>query len=233
MQPYRSEEGDSVTSHDGSLGLGVKGQLGEGLDGELGVALRAAGDELGGQGENLVVGEGSIERLSEGDLLVAGADVRGVTGLDGEDGASGGEVGLARDVGGSAEVGRDTDTLEDRGSGEEGLDAVVAELVLALSDGLSTGLLESRGQEIDVSLLVRANALDVVVESLVEASVLKSLLVVLLETLAVEGVLKVLKSQSIVQDGGIINLGSTLGGSSVGQASGEDGSGNLGEMHYD
>jgi hypothetical protein len=62
-----------------------------------------------------------------------------VAGLDGEDGASGGEVGLAHDVRGGTEVSRDTDALKDGGGGEEGLDGVVAEVVGASGDGSGTG----------------------------------------------------------------------------------------------
>jgi hypothetical protein len=62
-----------------------------------------------------------------------------VTRLDGEDGAGGGEVGLVGDVLSSTEVGADTDTLEDVGDGEEGLDVVEAEGVLALLGRGNTG----------------------------------------------------------------------------------------------
>lgn len=58
-----------------------------------------------------------------------------MTSLDSQDGTSGCEVGLAHDVGGGTEVGRDTDALEDGGGGEEGLDGVVAEVVGASLDG--------------------------------------------------------------------------------------------------
>lgn len=61
-----------------------------------------------------------------------------MAGLHGEDGASSGEVGLAHDVGSSAEVSGNTDTLEDGSGGNEGLDVVVAEVVGAGSDGVGT-----------------------------------------------------------------------------------------------
>ena len=61
-----------------------------------------------------------------------------MAGLDGEDGASSGEVGLAHDIGSGTEVSRDTDTLKNGSGGKEGLDVLVAEFVLALSDGSDT-----------------------------------------------------------------------------------------------
>lgn len=66
-----------------------------------------------------------------------------MAGLDGQDGAGGGEVRLAHDVGGGAEVGRDADALEDGGGGEEGVDVLVAEVVLAGLDGGGTGSCET------------------------------------------------------------------------------------------
>jgi hypothetical protein len=61
-----------------------------------------------------------------------------VAGLDGEDGASGCEVGLAHDVGGSTEVSRDTNALEDGSGSEEALDIGDTEAVSALLDGCDT-----------------------------------------------------------------------------------------------
>lgn len=61
-----------------------------------------------------------------------------MTSLDREDGASSGEVGLAHDVGGSAEVGGNTDTLKDGSGGDKGVDIVVAKVVGASLDGVGT-----------------------------------------------------------------------------------------------
>jgi hypothetical protein len=61
-----------------------------------------------------------------------------VAGLDGEDGSGGSEVGLAHDVGGSTEVGRDTNALEDGGGSEEALDIGDTKAVSALGDGCDT-----------------------------------------------------------------------------------------------
>lgn len=62
-----------------------------------------------------------------------------MAGLDCEDRSGRGEVGLVHNIGGGAEVGGDTDTLEDGGGGEKGRDVRVAEVVLALLDGGGTG----------------------------------------------------------------------------------------------
>ena len=62
--------------------------------------------------------------------------------------------------------------------------------------------LEGGGKEVDVVALILGDLLQVGVEGRVEASVGKLLLGELLQTLAVEGVLEVLKGQSVVEDGG-------------------------------
>lgn len=62
--------------------------------------------------------------------------------------------------------------------------------------------LEASGEEVNVSLLIGSDGLEVVVDDGVEASVGEVLLAVLLEALTVEGVLEVLKSQSILEDVG-------------------------------
>jgi hypothetical protein len=62
-----------------------------------------------------------------------------VAGLDGQDGAGGRQVRLGHDVGGGAQVGGNTDTLEDRGRGQEAVDVRVAKVVCALGNGCGTG----------------------------------------------------------------------------------------------
>lgn len=66
--------------------------------------------------------------------------------------------------------------------------------------------LEALGQEVDVGGLVAGNGLDVVVDLGVEAGALEVLLRVLLEALAVEGVLEMLKGQSILENVGCVML---------------------------
>lgn len=100
---YGSEEGDGITSLDGTIGLGHEGR--ESLDGQGRVALRARGDEAGSEGVDLIEAQRCVKGLREGDLVERGANVGRVTGLDSEDGPGGGQVGLAHDVGGSTEVG--------------------------------------------------------------------------------------------------------------------------------
>ena len=55
----------------------------ESLEWEGGVAGGETGDELCGEGEDLVEVEGGVEGLWEGDLFEDGADVGAVAGLDG------------------------------------------------------------------------------------------------------------------------------------------------------
>lgn len=133
-ETYGGQQSDGAASRDGR-GRGVKRQLGEGLDRQRGVALRARGDELRGQGVDLVVGQGRVKGLGEGSRLEPVADVGVVASLDGEDAAGRSEVRLAHDVGGGAEVGRDANALKDGRSGEEGLHIVVAKVVRAGLDG--------------------------------------------------------------------------------------------------
>lgn len=134
---YLGQEGDSISGLDRRLSLESEGR--EGLDRERRVALRARGDEARGQGEDLVEAQGGVEGLGEGGLLQLGTQISGVAGLDGQDGPSSCEVCLAHDVGGSTEVGRDTDALEDGGGGKECRDVLVSEGVFALLDGGDAG----------------------------------------------------------------------------------------------
>lgn len=185
--------------HDG-LAVNTAGKDGEGLDGQSRVLLGAGGDELGSQGVDLVDGERGVKGLSEGSLLQVGADVRGMTGLNGQDGSSGGEVGLAHDVGGSAEVGGNTNTLEDGSGSQEGLGVSDTEVVLASSDGGGTSSLEALGEEVDVGGLILGNALDVVVDGRVGTSSGEVSLGEVGKTSAVESVLEVLEGQGVVED---------------------------------
>lgn len=62
---------------------GLESEGWEGLEWEGGVAGCEAGDELCGEGEDLVEVEGGVEGFWEGDLFEDGADVGAVAGLDG------------------------------------------------------------------------------------------------------------------------------------------------------
>lgn len=175
---------------------------GECLDGQRGVAGRAADDEGSGQRVDLVEGERGVKGLGEGRLLLGGADVRVVARLDRQDRASGGEVVLVDNGRSSAEVGADTNTLEDGRDGDERGRVSRGEGVCALGGGGGTGSGQGAGQEADVRVLVVGDLLEVGVEGVGEASGSEGLLGVVLETLAVEGGLKVLQGQGVVEDVG-------------------------------
>ena len=59
--------------------------------------------------------------------------------LDGENGASGGEIALGHNVGRGTKVGGNANTLEDGRSSDERLDVSHTEIVGALSDGSGSG----------------------------------------------------------------------------------------------
>ena len=190
--------------------LGVRDQSREGLDRELDVASWARHDEGGGQGVDLVEGEGGVEGSREWALAESGTDVGGVTGLNGQDRTSGGQVGSGHDVGCGTEVGTDTNTLENGRGSNEGLGVRDTKVVHALSDGLSTSFGESSGQERNVGGLVRGDLLEVGVEVGIEPGSGEVGLGVVGKTLTVEFVLEVLQGQSIVEDISVSDLGSSL-----------------------
>jgi hypothetical protein len=194
-------ERDGLALHDGAGDALAHAKGRESLNRESGVGSRARLDEGRCQGVDLVEVEGDVEGLGEG-RGVEGATEEGiVAGLDGEDAAGSGNVGRVGDEGGGAEVGAHTDTLNDGGGGQEGVRGEVAKVVCALGDGCDTSSLEGSGQEVDVSLLIAANLLEVLVEvGAVETSVGKVLSGELGEGLAVEVCLEVLKSQCVVQN---------------------------------
>ena len=126
-----SGQGDGLARGD-SAG-GGEGKGGEGHDGQGRVGGRAGGDEGCGEGVDLVEVEWVVECGWEGRLGERGADVGAVARLDGQDRGGGRQVGLVHDGGGGAEVGGNTDTLEDGGQGDEGLGVRGRERVGALS----------------------------------------------------------------------------------------------------
>ena len=114
---------------------------------------------MGGEGEDSAGLESSVE--SGGNGLGAGCDTDEglVTGLDSEDGTSGGQ-----DVGGvdersGTEVGRDTDGLKDTGGLDHGVGAGKGgvEVVLAWLDGLCTGSCDGGLKSSDVGGLSLSN----------------------------------------------------------------------------
>lgn len=144
-----------------------------------------------------------------------------MTRLDREDRASGGQVVRVGDVLSSTKVGADTDTLKEVGSGEERLYIGVPELISTLlrrSDLGSWTLSvfvekltctqltgESSGQEVDVGGLILGDLLEVVDKVGTETSLLEVLVGELGEGLTVEGSLKVLKGQSVVEDDTVVD----------------------------
>lgn len=97
------QELDLVAALDGAGG--AEGERGERPQRQLrlrGVGLRARHDEAGGEGVHLVEGQGRVEGLREGGLLVRGADVGAVARLDRQDGAGGREVCVGGSVAGSS-----------------------------------------------------------------------------------------------------------------------------------
>lgn len=126
-----------------------------------------------------------------------------MTGLDGQDCASGSQVGCAHDVGRGTEVGADAHAFEDRGSRDEGLDIGDSEAVTASSDWGRAGLCESGGQEGNMGHFVDGDLFEVGVESGVEAGACEVGLGEVLETLLIEGVFEMLKGESVVEDVGV------------------------------
>lgn len=140
-----TSEGDRAARGAGSLS---SGQGREGLEGKLGSGSKAS-DELGSEREDLVEVERGVEGCSEGLVTVPGTDVRGMAGLNGQDGASSAQVGLVGDGRGSAEVSGNTNTLEDGRETDEGVEISDGEGEGRLSDSL---VAESAREECDVSL---------------------------------------------------------------------------------
>lgn len=97
----------------------LEGEGWEGLEWKGGIAGGEASDELCGEGVDVVEVEGGVEWLGEGRLLEGGADVGGVAGLDGQDGAGDCKVTLVDNCSSSTKVGRNTDSLEDGGESNE------------------------------------------------------------------------------------------------------------------
>ena len=138
MATYLGLKGDGASRCNRALGRRRQLQGRERLDRQGRVIRGTALDERRGQREHLIEREGRVERLREGRLAEPRAQVRRVAGLDGEDGARGGQVRLLHDERRGAEVRRHADALEDGGRGEEALDVGVAEIVGAFLDGRGT-----------------------------------------------------------------------------------------------
>lgn len=189
-----TRDGDCVTWLDDGL---TEGETWEGNDWQGSVGAWAAGDERSGQGVGLVEVQGNIVwssgRVGQGSR---GLDPGRVSSLGGQDGTSGGEVGPAGDVGSSSEVGRDTDTFEELGGGNEGGDVGDTEVVLASSDGLVT---EGRLEELNVGDFITTNFEESLSDRWLETGVGKVLGRELLQGVVVEDGLEVLEGQGVLQ----------------------------------
>jgi hypothetical protein len=132
---------------------------GEGRDGKVG-SLGAGLDELGSKGEDSTGLESGVE--SSGDRLSSCGDTDEslVTGLDGNDRSSGGKDVGGVDQGRGAEVGGDTDGLENTGSLDHGIGAGKSSIkvVLAGLNRLGAGSSNGRDEGRDVSGLGLADA---------------------------------------------------------------------------
>lgn len=126
--------------------------------------------------------------------------------LDGQDRASGSQVGGAHYLCRSTQVSADTDALKDGGGRDKSLRISDAETVSAGSDGSRPSLCKSSGQEADVSRLVRGNFLEVGIECCVEAGLCEVGLGEVAQTFSVKGVFEVLKGEGIIEYIGVGNL---------------------------
>lgn len=200
----------------GGLGGGVADQskvgvgdesllrVGHGEAGESGqdqvATRRAGGDERSSEGEDLLGRQRSVEEVGSSSDTGNGADEALVAGLDGEDRGGGSEDGGHRHDGCGAEVGRDTDLLQNSGGLNHSLGGGerAVEVVLARNNRLDTHLGQSALDDTNVGLLGSTNVDEIVHLRLGEAEVEELLLRDGSETLLVESSLEVLESQSTI-----------------------------------
>ena len=137
LEVGRQGEGDVLLLAEETGALGS--ERGESLDGQSGVAARARLDEGRSKGVDLVEVEGDVVGRGEGAHALGVADEGVVARLDGQDGAGGGQVLWVGDLGCGAEVGGDTDALEDGSGGDKVLGRGDAEGVRAGGGGVVAG----------------------------------------------------------------------------------------------
>lgn len=212
VRSLRIDAGGDLEGQDLTSSLGAGWGDGDGWESHealedlerAGGASWAASDEWCSQREDLVEVQGDVEwrrerRQSWGLVL---AQVGGVTGLHRQDRSCGSEVVGALDELGSTQVCTDTDALEDIGNSQERGHISEAEVVCALRNGSGTSGSQTSSEEVDVSLLIELDLLQVVQEGCLESSGLEVGQGELGDGLAVEGVFQVLEGQSILEDGG-------------------------------
>lgn len=127
------------------------------------VGARACANELVRRKDLVVACTDSSVGVGSCDLANGNALQRGVKSLSDQDRACNGQVVLAGDQRGTAEVGRSANALEDGREGDEALDILVGEGVGALLDGLDTSGGQSAGEKADVLLLIVCDVLEVLV----------------------------------------------------------------------
>lgn len=177
-------------------------RVGHGEAGESGqdqVAARwARGDERSSEREDLLGRQRSVEEIGSSSDTRDGADEALVTGLNGEDGGGSSEDSGHRDDGGGAEVGRDSNLLQNSGGLNHSLGGGerAVEVILARNNGLDAHLGQSALDDPNVGLLGSTNVDEVVHLGLGEAKVEELLLRNGSETLLVESSLEVLESKS-------------------------------------
>lgn len=161
-----------------------------------------------------------------------------MAGLDGQDGAGGGDVRRLGDGGCSSQVGGDTDAFEDAGERHEGRGIRVGEAVLELHGRLNVCGSEGGGEELDMDLLINVDLLEIHVEGVREAGLDEVFLGKFLKSALVEFALEVFKRQGVVEDdavvdgGGLNNVVALFDGGGGGEACGEEGGGEGREIHY-
>jgi len=187
---FRGQDRDGGASGDVLWVVGRSHEHWESLDGQGRVVFRAWDDERRSQGINLVEVKRDIKWRWERALAERVADVRGVSWLDSQNAASGGEVVLRHDISSRAQICADTDTLEDGCGREERLDARDTEVVGALFDGRCASLGDSSSQKADMGHLVCWHLHDVGADGGIEASSREVRRAEVVETFTIEFVLK-------------------------------------------
>jgi len=152
-----SGRGECELGTDGDSTLVGNGQSGVGR--ETNVTAR---NESASKGQNLGRAKGHVERLGDSTSSIEDIEDALVAGLDGKDGGSGGQYVLVHDESGRTSVCTNADVLDHTGdSGDGGYIAKdAAEIELASFQRRSSDGFEGLEQEVDVSLLVLDNSLE-------------------------------------------------------------------------
>ena len=112
--------------------------------------------------------------------------------LNGQNASGCSQIILAHDIGCRSQVGTNTDALKNRSSGQKRLNIGNAERIGTFLDWGCAGFLERSGKKGDMGGLVRADFLDVRIDTRVEAGISKVRFREVRQSFAVEFVLEVL-----------------------------------------